>query len=76
MRKNKQTRKYKFTSRKLSMAETGYSMMKRRKVYRHRQDSMNGPYEIRKTNRIQQIKQVISTCKQSTKPYMKGLVHI
>lgn len=29
-----------FTSRKLSMAGTGYSMMRRRKVYRPRQDSM------------------------------------
>lgn len=36
--------KVKFTSRNLSMAGTGYSMMKRRKEYSPAQDTMNGPY--------------------------------
>lgn len=44
----KNGKKTKFTSRKLSMAGTGYSMMKRRKVYRPMQDSKNGPEEIKK----------------------------
>lgn len=38
-----QKKTLKFTSRKLSMAGTGYSMMSRTKVYRLMQDSMNGP---------------------------------
>lgn len=63
-KKKKNERKYKFTSRKLSMAGTGYSMMKRRKVYRHMQDSMNGPYEMKKTktklNRLNRLFQIVA----------------
>lgn len=34
------------TSRKLSMAGTGYSMIMKRNMYRAIQDSMNGPIDI------------------------------
>lgn len=48
-----------FTSRKLSMAGKGCSMMRRRKEYRLMQDSKNGPEEIKDSLNQMRVKEGI-----------------